>query len=99
MAYWMELDGPGRVSIEMDPDRVENITKATWGRARRALGVPERIVVLDEVTAERVRDAVPPHVSVVVEEHPRVRAMANGAELPVEELFAGCFANTDVGRA
>jgi len=74
-AYWMELGEPGRVSIEMDPDPNQNITKVTWGRARRALGLPARIVVLDEITAARVRRAVPPRVTVVVEpDHPRLRA-------------------------
>lgn len=74
-AYWMELAEPGRVSIEMDPDRNQNITKVTWGRARRAFGLPTRIVVLDEITAARVSRAVPPRIPVVVEpDHPRLRA-------------------------
>ena len=74
-AYWMELSDPGRVSIEMDPDRSQNITQVTWGRARRAFGLPERIVVLDDDTAARVRRAVPPRVPVVVDpDHPRLRA-------------------------
>jgi hypothetical protein len=74
-AYWIELSEPGRISIEMDPDRNQNITQVTWGRARRAFGVPERIVVLDEVTAARVRRAVPSRIPVVIEpDHPRLRA-------------------------
>lgn len=74
-AYWMELDEPGRVSIEMDTDPNQNITKQTWGRARRAFGLPARIIVLDELTAARVRRAVPPRIPVIVEpDHPRLCA-------------------------
>jgi len=77
LAYWMELGQPGRVSIEIDADRAANITPATWGRARRAFGLPARILVLDEDTAERVRRAVPSRVEVVVAAgHPQLVAMA-----------------------
>jgi hypothetical protein len=66
LAYWMELGGPGRVSIEIDPDPAQNISPATWGRARRAFGLPERILVLDQETADRVRRVVPRRVEIVV---------------------------------
>jgi len=66
LAYWMDLNGCGNLSLEIEPDRAATITPATWGRARRALGRPERILVLDDETAERVRRAVPPKVVVVV---------------------------------
>jgi hypothetical protein len=66
LAYWMELGKPGRVSIEVDPDRAANIAPAPWGRARRAFGVPLRILVLDDETAARVRRVVPSRVAVVV---------------------------------
>ncbi|HUS63637.1 MAG TPA: hypothetical protein VMZ28_03800 [Kofleriaceae bacterium] len=91
-AYWMELDEPGRVSIEMDPDPDQNLTKATWGRARRALGLPRRIVVLDELTAARVRRAVPARIPVVVEpDHPRLRSELAAASGPADEPLAGWF--------
>ena len=80
IAFWMELDEPGRVSIEMDADTPDrNITPATWGRARRAFGVPRRILVLDEETAAAVRRAVPARVEVVVEEHPALREVIDNA--------------------
>jgi hypothetical protein len=72
---WMELRFPYRASIEIDEDPEQNITPAAWGRARRAFGLPVRILVLDDATAERVRKVVPPRVAVVVKEHPRLRAM------------------------
>ncbi len=84
----MELSDPGRVSIEMDPDRSQNITQVTWGRARRAFGLPERIIVLDHDTAARVRRAVPPRVPVVVDpDHPRLRAEMDA--VPHDEPVAG----------
>jgi len=77
LAYWMELGKPGRVSIEIDPDRAANIAPAPWGRARRAFGVPLRILVLDDDTAARVRRVVPSRVAVVVApDDPRLRELA-----------------------
>ena len=77
LAFWMDLAPGGQVSIEIDADRDFNITPATWGRARRAFGLPERILVLDDPTAARVRKAVPARVAVVVApDHPRLTAMA-----------------------
>ena len=77
LAFWMDLAPGGKVSIEIDADRGPNITPATWGRARRALGLPERILVLDDHTAARVRKAVPARVEVVVApDDPRLTAMA-----------------------
>lgn len=77
LAYWMELGKPGRVSIEIDPDRAANIASAPWGRARRAFGVPLRILVLDDETAARVRRVVPARVAVVVAaDHPRLKELA-----------------------
>jgi hypothetical protein len=77
LAFWMELGAPGRISIEIDADRAANITPATWGRARRAFGLPARILVLDQETADRVRRVVPPRVEVVVApDHPRLVEMA-----------------------
>lgn len=79
LAFWTELAPEGKVSIEIDADRDANITPATWGRARRAFGLPERILVLDADTAARVRKAVPSRVAVVVvPDHPRLTAMAAG---------------------
>jgi len=77
LAYWMELGKPGRVSIEIDTDPAANVTPAAWGRARRAFGVPIRILVLDDETAARVRRVVPARVAVVVSpDHPRLKALA-----------------------
>lgn len=88
LAYWMELDAPGRVSIEIDPDRDRNITPAAWGRARRAFGVPLTIRVLDEETARRVRRAVPSRVTVlVVPDEPTLKKMATICDdLPDDDL-------------
>ena len=69
-AFWIQLAGPRLVSVECDfLDRANNICRDTWLRARRALGVPSHILVLDESTARRVRAAVPASVPVRVEEH------------------------------
>ncbi len=77
LAYWMELTGPRRVSIEIDPDRDANISAAAWRRARRAFGVPLAVRVLDDETATRVRATVPPRVRVVVVPgDPQLQAMA-----------------------
>lgn len=77
LAYWMDLATDANLSVEIEPDRAATITPATWGRARRALGLPERILVLDEETAGRVRRAVPPRVEVLVAaDHPRLKDMA-----------------------
>jgi len=85
LAYWMDLDASANVSVEIEPDRAATITPATWRRARRALGGPARILVLDDETAERVRRAVPPRVEVVVAaDDPRLQEMA-----------AMCAAQTD----
>ena len=88
LAFWMELVPEGKVSIEIDPDRDANITSATWGRARRALGLPERILVLDDETARRVRKVVPSRVAVAVApDHSRLRAMAASFDdLPDDDL-------------
>ena len=64
-AYWMELHSPGRVSIEIDPDRAANISAGAWRRARQAFGAPLVIRVLDDETARRVRIVVPARVTVV----------------------------------
>ncbi len=86
LAYWMELGPPGRVSIEIDPDRTANIAPAPWGRARRAFGVPLRILVLDDETAARVRRVVPSRVAVVVAaDHPRLQELASCCD----DHFAG----------
>ncbi len=66
LAYWIELEPPGRVSIEIDPDRAATISRAAWRRARRALRVPFAIRVLDGRTARRVRRVVPARVRVEV---------------------------------
>jgi hypothetical protein len=77
LAHWMDLASGGNLSVEIDPDRAATITPATWGRARRALGLPARILILDDDTAERVRRAVPPRVEVVVAPgDPRLKDMA-----------------------
>jgi hypothetical protein len=77
LAHWMDLAEDGNLSVEIEPDRAATITPATWGRARRALGLPERILVLDDETAERVRRAVPPKVAVAVAaDDPRLKNMA-----------------------
>jgi hypothetical protein len=65
-AYWMELRAPGRVSIEIDPDRDATVSPGAWRRARQAFGPPLVIRVLDDETAGRVRGAVPARVTVVV---------------------------------
>jgi hypothetical protein len=73
-AFWIQLGGPRLVSVECDYlDRANNICRDTWLRARRALGVPSHILVLDQETARRVRAAVPASVPVRVEEHPVLR--------------------------
>jgi hypothetical protein len=64
--YWMELDSPWRVSIEIDPDRAATISPAAWRRARQAFGPPLAIRVLDAPTARRVRKVVPARVTVTV---------------------------------
>ena len=65
-AYWMELDSPWRVSIEIDPARAATISRAAWRRARQAFGPPVAIRVLDAPTARRVREVVPARVTVTV---------------------------------
>lgn len=65
-AYWMELDSPWRVSIEIDPHRAATISPAAWRRTRQAFGPPLAIRVLDGRTARRVRQVVPARVSVTV---------------------------------
>ena len=76
VAHWMELQEPWRISMEIDADPARNITGAAWGRARRAVGVPERIFVIDEETAALVRRSVPARVAVVVDEaHPAIREL------------------------
>lgn len=82
VACWMQLDPPFRVSIEIDSDPAENITPETWDRARRALGRPRHILVLDDDTAAEVRRAVPTDVAVVVGDHPRLREMLPTADPP-----------------
>lgn len=87
LAYWMDLAPDGQVSIELDADRDANITSAAWGRARRAFGLPQRILVLDDDTAARVRRAVPPKVIVVVSrDHPGLKAMATSLVFPDDDL-------------
>jgi len=77
LAHWMDMANDANLSVEIEPDRAATITPATWGRARRALGLPERILVLNDETAGRVRRAVPPRVEVVVAaDHPRLKDMA-----------------------
>lgn len=77
LTFWMDLAPGGQVSIEIDADRDFNITPAAWGRARRAFGLPQRILVLDDPTAARVRKAVPANIAViVVPDHRRLTAMA-----------------------
>lgn len=69
-AFWIQLAAPRLVSVECDfLDRANNICRDTWLRARRGLGVPSHILVLDDPTARRVRAAVPASVPVRVEEH------------------------------
>ena len=86
LAYWMELGEPGRVSVEIDPDPGQNISPATWGRARRAFGLPQRILVLDQDTADRVRRAVPRKVEVVVAaDDPRLQRMKTTFELEEDD--------------
>lgn len=65
-AYWMELDAPWRVSIEIDPVRAATISPAAWRRARQAFGPPLAIRVIDPRTARRVRSVVPARVTVTV---------------------------------
>ena len=65
-AYWIELDSPWRVSIEIDPERAATISHAAWRRARQAFGPPLAIRALDERTARRVRQVVPARVTVTV---------------------------------
>ena len=65
-AYWMELDSPWRVSIEIDPERAATISPAAWRRARQAFGPPLAIRVIDAPTARRVRAVVPARVTVTV---------------------------------
>ena len=88
LTFWIELAPGGRISLEIDSDRDANITPAAWGRARRAFGLPERILALDSETAGRVRKAVPSSVAVVVApDHPHLTAMAAGFEdLPDQDI-------------
>ncbi len=87
LAYWLEFDAPGRVSIEIDPDREANITPAAWGRARRALGLPLAIRVLDHATARRVRRVVPARVTVVVTpDDPHLQELAAICDDPDDDL-------------
>lgn len=73
-AFWIQLGGPGMVSVETDfADRANNICRDAWLRARRGLGQPSHIIALDEQTARRVRAAVPASVAVVVEERRELR--------------------------
>jgi hypothetical protein len=77
LTHWMDLAAGGNLSVEIEPDRAATITRMTWGRARRALGLPHRILVLDAETAERVRRVAPPRVEVVLApDDPRLKEMA-----------------------
>jgi hypothetical protein len=82
--HWMQLGAPFQISVEIDADPDQNISFAAWRRARQAFGVPARIVVLDEETAERVRRVVPRMVTVSVEEEPRLRSLVEGCKEIVE---------------
>ena len=77
LAHWMDLGEDGNVSVHIDPDRDATITPATWDRAWRALGLPRRILVLDDETAARLKQVVPARVAVVVApDDPRLRELA-----------------------
>ena len=87
LAYWLELDAPGRVSIEIDSDRNATITPAAWRRARRAFGPPLSIRVLDHDTARRVRRVVPTRVTVLVTpDDPHLNEQATIGDLPDADL-------------
>jgi hypothetical protein len=82
LAHWMDLAPDGNLSVEIDPSRDATISPVTWGRARRALGLPHRILVLDEETAARVRRVAPPRIAVVVAPaDPRLKEMASDLDL------------------
>ena len=88
LAHWMDLAPEGNLSVEIDPHRAATITPAAWGRARRALGRPHRILVLDEETGTRVRRVAPPRVAVVVApDDPRLKDMASRFEDLEEDDF------------
>lgn len=84
-AYWMELDSPWRVSIEIDPKRAATISPAAWRRARQAFGPPLAIRVIDAPTARRVRAVVPARVTVTVTPDDR----------RLQEMTAACDGDDD----
>jgi hypothetical protein len=87
LAHWMDLAEDGNLSVEIEPHRDATISPVTWGRARRALGLPHRILVLDEETGARVRRVAPPRVAVVVApDDPRLKDMASNLDLDEDDF-------------
>jgi len=88
VAYWIDLAADDRLTMEIDPDRSATISPVAWGRARRAFGLPARILVLDEETAARVRQVVPRRVKVALAPgDPRLTRMTTSFDdLPLDDL-------------
>ncbi len=88
ITYWINLATDDQMSMEIDPDRSVTVSPAAWGRARRAFGLPRRILVLDHDTAARVRQVVPRRVDITIApDDPRLTRMASGFDdLALEEL-------------
>jgi hypothetical protein len=88
ITYWMNLSADSQMSMEIDPDRSVTISPAAWGRARRAFGLPRRILVLDHDTAAHLRQVIPGHVDITIAPaDPRLTSMASSFdELPLDDL-------------
>lgn len=88
ITYWINLSADDQLTMEIDPDRSVTTSPTAWGRARRALGLPRRILVLDHDTAARLRQIIPAHIDITIApDDPRLTRMTSDFDdLPLDDL-------------